>query len=128
VPESAVGMRLDIELEPDADEAELEFAAAQLRQELLELDVDAVERPPGEPAPPGARGVEAGLLGTLLVAAGKGAIGAVVHTIQGWVARRPSRKVKLTLDGDSIELTNASEDEQRLLIESFLARHESDRP
>ncbi len=54
--EPVVGLRLDIMLEPDADDAELELAAAQLRQELLELDVDAVERPPGEPAPPGARG------------------------------------------------------------------------
>jgi len=120
-------MRLDIELEPDADEAELELAAAQLRQELLELDVDAVERPSGGSAPPGARGVEVGVLGTLLVAAGKGAIGAVLHTIQAWVARRSSRTVKITLDGDSIELTNASEDEQRRLIESFLARHDPDR-
>lgn len=123
-----VGLRLDIVLEPDADDAELELAAAQLRQELLELDVDAVERPPGDPAPPGARGIEVGVLGALLVEAGRGAVGAVVQTIHGWVARRSSRTVKITLDGDSIELTNASEEEQRRLIESFLARHAAGAP
>ncbi len=68
------------------------------------------------------------MLGALLVESGRGAVGAVVQTIHGWVARRSSRTVKITLDGDSIELTNASEEEQRRLIESFLARHAAGAP
>jgi hypothetical protein len=57
------------------------------------------------------------------VAAGKVAIGPIVQVIQGWIARRASRSVKLTIDGDSIELSNASADEQRQLLQAFVARH-----
>jgi hypothetical protein len=126
--ESQAALRLDIGLQPDAEAAELEDAALQLRLELLELDVEAVERPAGAAPPPGARGPEVALLGALLVNAGQGAIRAVVRTIQGWVERTSSRSVKVTLDGDTIELTNASDDAQRQLVESFLARHATPEP
>jgi hypothetical protein len=118
-----IALRLEIGLGPDAETAELNDAASQLRRELLELDVDNVQTPSGGPAPPGTRGVAAAEIGTLLVAAGRVAIGPVVQAIQSWIARRSSRSVKLTIDGDSIELNNASADDQRQLIESFLARH-----
>jgi Effector Associated Constant Component 1 len=120
-------LRLEIGLEPDADAAELEGAASQLQQELLELDVDTVERPAGAP-PPGTRGVEIGIIGTLVVGAGRAAIGPVVNAISAWVARRSSRTVRITLDGDSLELTNASAEDQRRLIESFVARHAAAAP
>ena len=98
-----------VRLEADADSAELEDATSQLRRELLELDVDDVKAPDGGEAPPGTRG----------------AVGAA---IQSWVARRASRSVKLTIDGDSIEVSNVSPEDQRELIESFLARHAPDSP
>jgi hypothetical protein len=121
--EPAVGLRLEIGIEPDAEAAEIEEAASQLRHELLELDVEAIGVPAGEPAPPGSRGIDAGVLGTLLVAAGRGAIGPIVQAVQSWVARRATRSVKLTIENDSLELTNVSPEDQRRLIESFLARH-----
>jgi hypothetical protein len=126
--ERGVGLRLEIGLEPDADPAELEDAASQLRRELLELDVEAVGVPPSEPAPRNSRGIDAGVLGTLLVAAGRGAIGPIVQAVQSWVARRSSRSVKLTIENDSLELSNVSSEDQRRLIESFLARHAPDPP
>jgi hypothetical protein len=126
--EPGVGLRLEIGIEPEADAAEIERAASQLRDELLELDVEAVGVPAGEPAPPGSRGIDAGALGTLLVAAGRGAIGPVVQAVQSWVARRATRSVKLTIENDSLELTNVSPEDQRRLIESFLARHAADGP
>jgi hypothetical protein len=101
---------------------------SQLRSELLELDVDDVRAPTGGPAPAGTRGVEAAQIGTLLVAAGRVAIGPVVAAIQSWVARRASRSVKLTIDGDSIEVSNVSPADQRELIESFLAKHTAQSP
>jgi hypothetical protein len=110
-------------LDTDADGAEFELATSQLRRELLELDVDDVKAPRGGEAPPGARGVGAAEIGTLLVAAGRVAIGPIVAAIQSWVARRASRSVKLTIDGDSIEVSNVSPEDQRELIQSFLARH-----
>jgi len=115
----AIAVRLDA----DADAAELQDATSQLRRELLELDVDDVKAPDGGEAPPGTRGAVGAEIGTLLVAAGRAAIGPVVAAIQSWVARRASRSVKLTIDGDSIEVSNVSPDDQRELIQSFLARH-----
>ena len=49
MPEAAIGVRLEIEREPDADAAGLEYAATQLRHELLEQDVDRVALPAGAP-------------------------------------------------------------------------------
>jgi hypothetical protein len=115
-----------VSLEADADSAELEDATAQLRRELLELDVDDVKAPSAGAAPAGTRGPAAAEIGTLLVAAGRAAIGPIVGAIQAWVARRASRSVKLTIDGDSIEVSNVSPEDQRELIESFLARHAPD--
>lgn len=112
-----------VSLEADADAAELQDAASQLRRELLELDVDDVKAPEGGEAPVGTRGAAAAEIGTLLVAVGHAAIGPVVAAIQSWVARRASRSVKLTIDGDSIEVSNVSPEDQRELIQSFLARH-----
>src|SRR5215217_5765360 len=107
MPEPAIGLRLEVTLEPDADAAELDHATSQLRGELLELDLERVDRPT-EPAPSGSRGLDAAALGTLIIGAGRSAIGPVLTAVQSWVARHASRSVKITIDGDSLELTNAS--------------------
>jgi Effector Associated Constant Component 1 len=124
--EPGIAVRLEVGLESDADAAELQDATSQLRSELLELDVNDVHAPGTGAAPPGTRGPAAAEIGTLLVAAGRAAIGPIVAAIQSWVARRASRSVKLTIDGDSIEVSNVSSEDQRELIESFLARHAPD--
>ena len=116
MPEPAIGLRL----EHDADAAELEHATSQLREELLERDLARVEWPT-EPSPPGSRGLDVAAVGTLIVGAGRGAIGPALTAVQSWVARRSSRSVKITIDGGALELTNASRD-RRHLVESFLAR------
>jgi hypothetical protein len=124
MPSDSLRLRVDIELEPDADSAELDAATVELRRELLELDLDQVERPRGEPPPPGTRAGDATVLGTLVITAAPLAIGAVLRTLESWLVRRPSRSVKLEVDGDSIEISDASSEDQRRLIDSFLARHQ----
>jgi hypothetical protein len=116
-------VRIEIGAEPDADTADLEKATLQLRRELLELDVQDVERPAEGSPPPGARAVEVALLGTLVVTATHELVGAVVRVVAGWLGRRPDRSVKLEIAGDSIEVTNPSAEDQRRMIEAFLARH-----
>lgn len=116
-------LRIDVGVEPDADAAELDEATRQLRQELMELDVEDVERPSAGPAPPGTRAVEAALLGALVVTATQELVSAVVRAVTGWLGRRPGRTVKLEIGGDSIELTDPSAEDQRRLIEAFLAHH-----
>ncbi len=119
----ALELRVEVGVEPDAEAAELEEATARLRGELLELDVIDVRRPPGAPAPPGARAAEVTLLGTLVVSAAQDVLGAVVQAIAGWIGRGHQRSVRLEIAGDSIELTNSTVEEQRRLLEVFLARH-----
>jgi hypothetical protein len=93
MPEAAIGLGLEIALEPHADAAELEYATTQLRHELLE--VDRVDLPARAPPPADTRGLELAALGTLLIGAGRAAIGPIMQAVQSWVARRSSRSVKI---------------------------------
>ena len=124
MPEQAT-MSVRVGLLDDADAAELEDVTARLRRELLELDVDNVERATAGVAPPGTKAVETILIGTLLVTLAKnaGAIGEVVKAVQSWLGDRPSRTVRLELDGDAIELSNASSAEQERLIDLWVEQH-----
>ena len=54
---------------------------------------------------------------------GQGALGIVTSAIGRWVVRRGDRSVTLELDGDRIEVSGVSEEDQRRLIETFVARH-----
>lgn len=121
---AAVELRVDLGVNRGEDAIELDEATRQLQRELLKLDVDDVRRVAvGEP-PPGARAVDPTLLGSLAITAGKEVAGAVIRTLVSWLARRPSRSVKLTIGGDTIELSDVSAEDQRRLLESFLARQE----
>lgn len=121
--EAPLKLRIELGVEPDADAAELDEATQHLRQELLELDVEDVERPSSGTPPPGTRAVEAAMLGTLVVTATQELVSAVVHAITGWLGRRPGRSVKIVLDGDSIEVTDPSAEDEQRLIAAFLAHH-----
>ena len=79
----------------------------------------------GEP-PAGARAAGS-TVGSLLVTVGEAADGlrSVLAAIQEWLRRgeRASRKVRLELDGDVLELSAASAEEQERLIGLFASRH-----
>src|SRR5579863_6156500 len=98
-----------------ADASDLDAAALQLRRELIQLDVADVRRPSAEPAPDGARGADATLLGALLVSASAGALPAVVGAIAAWVRRSPARSVTLSIGGETVEVRGASADIEREL-------------
>jgi hypothetical protein len=118
-----IQLQVQVGLEGDADPAEFDEATSLLRQELLDLNVDEVKRPSAGSPPPGTRGAETVALGTLLVTASREIVAAAVRVVASWLARRPSRTVKLAIDGDSIELTDVRAEDQRRLLEAFLARH-----
>ena len=121
--QTALELRVDVALDADADAVELDDAAGGLREELLELDVNDVQRLSDDAPPPGARAIAIPIVGALVVSAAKELIAAVVQTAAGWVARRPSASVTVTLGDDTIELTDASDEEQQRLIDLFVARH-----
>lgn len=125
MPDKSLQLRIDVGLERDADAAELDAATLLLRGELLQLDVEDVERPVEGASPPGARAAEAALVGTLVVTVASELVRAVVQAVAGWLHRRPDRHVKLEIGDDSIEVSDPSAEDQRRLIEAFLSRHAS---
>jgi hypothetical protein len=122
VTTAPLSLRIEVALPDGADAEELDEATRALRGELLELDVDAVERP-AEPAPAGARAVDAAVLGTLVVGLGRSALTVVTGMLERWVARAGNRSVVLELEGDRIEVSGVSAADQHRLIEAFVARH-----
>ncbi len=119
--------RLDIRLEPDhGDDADaVAEATLRLRRELLDLDVDAVDMPAADAAPPGSRGADAAVLGALVVTVAQSQLlPAVVDTVKSWLLASRQRSVKLELNGDVLELGVVSADEQRRLTDEWLRRHQ----
>jgi hypothetical protein len=111
---------------PDDDAEQVAEATLQLRRELLDLEVEAVELPSAGEPPPGTRGVELAALGALVVTAARSQLlGPVVAAVRAWLAGAPQRTVKVELDGDVLELTGVSSEEQRRLTDEWLRRQES---
>jgi hypothetical protein len=119
-------LKIDLQVDEDISPVEMEELTAAIRRELLQLDVESVDRVSAGPAPAGAKGIELAQIGALIVSLGGAApvLGQVVAAIQAWTARSSTRTVKLTLNGDSLELGGVSEDEQRQVAKDWMARHE----
>ena len=114
--------------EDGADAERLAVVTGYLRAELLQVvDVEEVSAlPAGEP-PPGARVFGVATVGALLITLGQSVEGlrSVVSVIREWLGRREGtgRAVRLALDGDALELSQASAADQERLIELFIRRH-----
>jgi hypothetical protein len=109
----------------EADEEEIAELSSQLSAELLQLDVLSVEPTTAGPAPEGSKGLPLVAVGTLLVKLLKSApvLSSVTATLQSWLSRRPGRSIELTLDGDTLKVTDISAEDQRRLIDAWVARH-----
>ncbi len=113
---------------PDYDSEELLELTQGLRGELLELDVDSVDPGPRGEAPEGAKGAEILAFGGLAIqfALRSSVLRSVVDATVAWLGRQQARSVKLTLDGDTLEVTGVSSEEQSQLIEQWVTRHADD--
>jgi hypothetical protein len=113
---------------PDQDAEEVFELTQGLRGELLELDVDTVELGTDGEAPDGSKGPELLAIGGLAIrfALQSSVLKSVVDTTVAWLGRQRARSVKLTLDGDTLELTGVSSDEQSRLVNQWIARHADD--
>jgi hypothetical protein len=123
-----MGGELHLQLSEDGADAErLAVLTGYLRAELLQLDVeDVTALQVGEP-PPGSRAFGMATVGALLIALGQSAEGlrSVVSAIRDWLRRGDGtrRTVRLELNGDALELSQASSADQQRLIELFVSRH-----
>jgi hypothetical protein len=125
--EQPVTLGIQLAIGPEQDAEQVAEATLRLRRELLDLDVEAVELPSAGEPPPGSRAVELAALGALLVTMGKSQLlGSVVAAVRSWLAGSAQpRSIKLELDGDTLELSGVSSNEQRRLTDEWLARHTS---
>lgn len=108
----------------DADAEELDRLARRLRAELGELDVD-LRAVPGA-APDGAKAADPVTIGSLVVAfsAAGGVFPGLVETLKDWLGRQAGKhRIKMTIDGDTVELERATSSERQQLIEAFVRRH-----
>lgn len=116
---------LRIELfEPDTDAEEVDGLAADLRLELLELDVESVEPVALGSAPEGSKGVDVAAVGALLVCVRESLwlVDSVVTAVRSWLARDSSsgRTLKITVDGRTLSLSSATAEQQQRLVEEFV--------
>ena len=99
-----------------------------LRQELLRLDVDRVRWASSGAAPTGSRGLDLIAAGSLIVqlTPALDLLTAVVAIVQAWVQRRAGRRVRVEIDGDTLEITGAADDDVKAVVSAFLRRHAGD--
>jgi hypothetical protein len=125
VTERVARLALRIAADPEADAAELAELAVDLRDQLLELDIERADHVTVGQAPPGARASEIFLAGALsvMLAQSSKLLTALIETVQSWVSRSGGRSVKLDIDGDVLEVTGITRGDQRELIQIWIDRH-----
>jgi hypothetical protein len=106
----------------DTEPEEIADLTWQLKEELLELDVEAVEHE-RTAAPPGAKGDA--LAWAQLIVTLSGSLPMLVNAARGWLGRQQQGSVTIELDGDVLTLERASPEAQRDLIDAWLRRHPS---
>jgi hypothetical protein len=106
--------------EDDADDQRLAVLAAYLRTELLNLDVEDVTPLRTGEAPPGTKGSELADIAGLVVTLGQSAdsLRSVITAIQAWLPRGLGhpRSVHIEIDGEKLELSNATRTDQARLV------------
>ena len=117
-------LRIEI-LDPTADDEELNALTESLRQDLLALDVDSVLRPTLGPAPEGTKGLDLAAVGAILVALKSSVEVAtqVVSAVRSWMHRTKgsTQTLKLTMNGQTLELSAATVPQQQQLVDAFVA-------
>jgi len=109
----------------DSDAEELADLAGGLHAKLLDVDAASVASLPAEAAPEGAKGL-GNLAGWLLVQFGTlDGLRAVVAAVRGW-ASLTGRTVEVSIGGDALKVTGVTSQQQREIIDAWLACHAPD--
>ena len=112
---------------PDADEADVEYTTRQLREEILNLkEVESATFYATGEAPTGAKAGDVITWGTLLVtlAASGGVLTTLIGTLNAWLSRDEKRTLKVTMGGDTLELTGGPAEERQRVIHAWLEKHD----
>jgi TM2 domain-containing membrane protein YozV len=106
------------------DPEELAWLTAALRQELLDLDVNAADQAGAGQPPLDSRAFEVVALGALVVTVAQQPelLAAIVNAVTQWLTHRQQRTVKIEVDGDVLEISGLPSKERRRLTEDWLRR------
>lgn len=106
-----------------SDPEELARLTAGLRQELLDLDVNAADQVSAGQPPLDSRAFEVVALGALAVTVAQSELLAViVNAVTQWLTHRRQQTVRIEVDGDVLELSGLPTKERRRLTEDWLRR------
>src|SRR5262249_53362309 len=119
--------RLDVSIEADsgADPAESAAMAMQLREWLLLLDIESAGLTAAGQAPPRTRSggmFVAGAL-TVMLAQSSELFSKLIDTVRTWLSHSGARSVRLEMDGDVLEVTGITREDQHELIQTWINRH-----
>jgi hypothetical protein len=113
----SVGVRV---LAPEADAESVQDLTHNLREALLDADVDDVRPAPAGPPPPGAKSAEAVALGSLVVTLAPTVLENLFGMVSAWLSRQ-SADVQVEIDGNRFQgrVTKSQRDE---LLRAYLSR------
>jgi hypothetical protein len=113
---------LHIDTGADTDTEEQARLTDRLRADLLELDVDAVDRVHSGASPAGAKG-DPITLAALAVTLAPVALNGLMKAVQAWLTRHDRSTVTAEFDGRKIVVTGSPSKEQQQMIETFVGGH-----
>ena len=113
---------LHIDAGAEADKEEQARFARRLREDLGQLNVDAVEQVASGPALPGAKG-DPVTLTTLAVTLAPLVVSELMKTLRAWLSRHQHAKVTVESGGEKIVITGSPSKEEQQVMEAFINRH-----
>jgi hypothetical protein len=122
----ADALRIRLDVSADVDDDVLARMTGDLRDELLDLDVDSVERPSDGAAPEGTKAGEVLTAGALLLAVAPSVVEGVMAILASWLSRQPA-DVKIEIDGQTFA-GSVTRKQRDALVAAYLARVDNTRP
>jgi hypothetical protein len=115
-------LTLDAGLEADAED--LESLTRQLREELWELDVEAVDLVRAGKLPEKAKAGDPITWGALLLTfISGGGLAALIGLLQSWLTRHGQSSVMVRIGDDELTVTGQPTEQQQQVINAWLSRH-----
>jgi hypothetical protein len=116
----SAAFELELVPSPGSDERAAEQQTIDLAQELKSIRGVEVHRARAE-APDDTKGLDVAAIGALIgaISPAAGAVAALVGALGSWVTRGKGRKIKVRIGDSEFEMTGASKDEERQLLELF---------
>jgi hypothetical protein len=123
--EQIIQLTLSVERSSEANAEELVTLAVDLRELLLELDVESADPLTRGQAPPGTRASEMFVAGalTVMLARSKELLTKLIESVRWWASLASGRTVRIELDGEVLEVNGVTQEDQSRLIQLYIDRH-----